>query len=957
MLSVASVRSASGAAAYFAADNYYTQDGPAGEWFGKGAEALGLTGKIEAPAFEALLQGVLPDGSRVGRDGIHRAGIDLTFSMPKSWSLIGLVGGDKRVISAYTDAVKATLSWAEKNAAQARIDVNGREQLVTTGKLVIGLFEHDTSRAQEPQAHVHAVVANVTQLRDGSWRALRNDKLWALNTLLNTMTMAKFRESVEALGYQVGDRSKHGNFEAAWVARNAIMAFSTRRQQILDKVAELRSRSSEALQAATLMTREDKAPVTDRAAMYEGWRATAKEIGLDLSALIDGAGHRLAAEARLGSRIVAGAGRAVSQIRELANGFATTLGLQRGDPYLPKTFPNAAPADVAAAYAVASAIRHLEQREAAFQTTDIYKAALDFGLPTTIGQVERAVARQVAAKTIVMGSDPRSGVMTTANAIATESRILDGVDAGRGAVTPILDADRAGARLQTLAKERTGITLNAGQESAGRLIFASPDRVVAIQGVAGAGKSSLLEPAARLFAEQGKQVMGLAVQNTLVRALERDTGIAAMTVARFVRAYEAGGPDADRSLAGHVIVVDEASMLANTDQLRLIDIANRAGADRLIFVGDRKQLGAVDAGKPFDLIQRAGVARAALETNVRARNDEVREAASAAQAGDVKRAVSVLGGNVIETDIGAGKAGAQTWLALPTADRDRTMIFASGRRLREAVNVEVQAGLRELGKLHGAGLKIDALDRINLTAEQLRYPQEYRVGHVVEVTRHIRDQGLARGFYTVTDIDTRGRVSLRDTTGKEGILRPEKLKGLSDGRIALFEVKERTIFTGDSIRWTANDHERGMLNADRANVIGIGKSGVDIETSTGVRITVAHGDPMLKRIDLAYAFNAHMAQGITADRGIVVMESGDAKLLTQQNFLVSMTRVRDSLTLIVDKADSVTRKLSLTTGEKSSALETLGKTRPEAKIEAARPVAEKTPSLEISKVRAFDMGI
>ena len=97
MLSVASVRSAGGAANYFAADNYYTRDQASGEWFGKGAEALGLTGKIDAAQFEALLKGELPDGSRVGREGIHRAGIDLTFSMPKIWSLIALVCGDKRI--------------------------------------------------------------------------------------------------------------------------------------------------------------------------------------------------------------------------------------------------------------------------------------------------------------------------------------------------------------------------------------------------------------------------------------------------------------------------------------------------------------------------------------------------------------------------------------------------------------------------------------------------------------------------------------------------------------------------------------------------------------------------------------------------------------------------------------------------------------------------------------------
>src|SRR5690606_5296863 len=79
-----------------------------------------------------------------------------------------------------------------------------------------------------------------------------------------------------------------------------------------------------------------------------------------------------------------------------------------------------------------------------------------------------------------------------------------------------------------------GMKLNAGQEAAGRLILSSTNRVVAIQGVAGAGKSSVLRPLNQLLEEHGKRVIGLGVQNTLVRMLEKDTGIPSMTLHRFL---------------------------------------------------------------------------------------------------------------------------------------------------------------------------------------------------------------------------------------------------------------------------------------------------------------------------------------------------------------------------------------------------------------------------------------
>ena len=186
-----------------------------------------------------------------------------------------------------------------------------------------------------------------------------------------------------------------------------------------------------------------------------------------------------------------------------------------------------------------------------------------------------------------------------------------------------------------------------------------------------------------------------------------------------------------------------------------------------------------------------------------------------------------------------------------------------------------------------------------------------------------------------------------DAKGKVHRFDPDRVRPGQDNRIALHEPKERTILTGDRIRWTANDHRRGLLNADRATVAAIGKSHVEIETSTGMKMSLSKTDPMLARIDLAYAYNAHMAQGMTAHKAIVVMEASDTKLLTKRNFLVSVTRVRDDLTVYVDQADRTRAKLELQSGEKTSALETVGEKE------------AKTPELELQRdrVKPFEIGL
>ena len=105
------------------------------------------------------------------------------------------------------------------------------------------------------------------------------------------------------------------------------------------------------------------------------------------------------------------------------------------------------------------------------------------------------------------------------------------------------------------------------------------------------------------------------------------------------------------------------------------------------------------------------------------------------------------------------------------------------------------------------------------------------------------------------------------------------------------------IYSGAKIRWTETDHQRGLLNADQARIVAVDKGAVVVKTSLGAEHRLEQGDPMLRRLDLAYALNAHMAQGLTSDRGIAVMDSRERNLANQQTFLVTVTRLRDGLTL------------------------------------------------------------
>ncbi|WP_370205397.1 MobF family relaxase [Pararhodobacter marinus] len=970
MLSVANVRSPSAAASYFASDNYYASADAdrSGQWVGEGAKRLGLNGKVEAQTFDALLRGELPDGSSVGNPGqAHRPGTDLTFSVPKSWSLLALVGKDERIIAAYREAVLEALHWAEKNAAETRMVEKGKTVTQATGNLAIGLFHHDTNRNQEPNLHFHAVIANVTQGKDGKWRTLKNDRLWQLNTTLNSIAMARFRVAVEKLGYEPGPTLKHGNFEARGITREQVMAFSSRRQEVLDA---RRGSGLEAGRIAALDTRASKDGIEDREALGMQWSDTAKSIGLDLAPLVERAQTRSLKQSietgRFGSLVERGRawlGRFVAHVRG-----------DPADPLVPKSVLRQDRETIAAAQAVASAVRHLSQREAAFERTALYKAALDFGLPATIADIEKRTRALVRSGDLIAGMGEHKDWLASRDEVLTEQRIVSEVAAGKGASSSAVEPESATDRVQAAAMTGQGFRLNEGQLGAAKLILTSEDRTIAVQGIAGAGKSSVLKPVAEVLRDEGHSVIGLAIQNTLVQMLERDTGIGSQTLARFLGGWKkllddpgnaALRAEAKAALKDHVLVLDEASMVSNEDKEKLVRLANLADVHRLVLMGDRKQLGAVDAGKPFALLQRTGMARAEMATNLRARDPVVREAQAAAQAGDVRTALRHLQPHTLEARGDGALVAANTWLALDKDTRSRTSIYASGRAIRSAVNAAVQQGLLANGEIGPGKAELGVLDRVNTTREELRHLSAYQPGRVLEVSRKQQALGLSAGEYRVLGQDRKGRqVEVADKRGKRFRFDPARIRaGKGDQNLTLHEPRKLEIHEGDRIRWTRNDHRRGLFNADQARVVAVVGGKVTFETSKGDQVELKKDDPMLKRIDLAYALNAHMAQGLTSDRGIAVMDSRERNLSNQKTFLVTITRLRDHLTLVVDSSDRLGAAVARNKGEKASALEVTAQVAPTEKkngeLDQLKPEEANKAEKEIarSKSKTLDFGI
>src|SRR5581483_6253512 len=219
MLTHHAIENAGRASHYFSAqDDYYSKEG-AGMWLGAGAERLGLRGAVDAAQFRSLLEGKLPGGRSIPETfkdsrAAKRHGWDFTFSAPKSVSMQALVAGDQAVIEAHNKAVREAFALMQAHAA-ARRKSKGTSHRETTANLVAAAFQHELSRAKDPQLHTHVVVMNITERSDGQWRALANEEIFKRTKLLGAAYRASLARELQRLGYEIRLTDKEGAFELA----------------------------------------------------------------------------------------------------------------------------------------------------------------------------------------------------------------------------------------------------------------------------------------------------------------------------------------------------------------------------------------------------------------------------------------------------------------------------------------------------------------------------------------------------------------------------------------------------------------------------------------------------------------------------------------------------------------------------------------------------------------------
>ena len=468
MLRIFQTRSIEAAKAYYSSGlretgDYYAEEGR-GVWRGKGAEMLGLSGEVDSEDFHALCENRRPDaGGKLNprEDLDRRVGYDITFSAPKSVSLLIEVLGDERILPIFQAAVRETMQRIEEEVC-VRVRRGGEVSRRQTGNLVIGEFLHHTSRpvdgVSDPSTHCHCYCFNTSfdevegRSKAAEFFTIKRDAVYYEKIFHSLLAMG-----LKNLGY--GIEVKRLGFEVMGLGEENLKRFSRRGEEI-DKMAELMgiAGDSRAKDRLASLTRNKKQGSLSGDDLRREWldridrselcyhRYRGQGTGLDSDAAL-----RVAIDASLERQSV------VRERRMIASALHYSLG-----------------------------------------------AASVEAIQTVFNGRGDLVSREVGGERFV----------TTKEVIAEEHSILKFLTASRGQWSAIACKPAEGLF----------VGLDADQRDAGRAILEGRDQVIVIEGRAGTGKTSLMKAAIAAIEGAGKAVFTFAPTSQATHEVLRQEG-------------------------------------------------------------------------------------------------------------------------------------------------------------------------------------------------------------------------------------------------------------------------------------------------------------------------------------------------------------------------------------------------------------------------------------------------
>ena len=416
-------------------------------------------------------------------------------------------------------------------------------------------------------------------------------------------------------------------------------------------------------------------------------------------------------------------------------------------------------------------------------------------------------------------------------------------------------------------------------------------KTLLISGGTGTGKTTTLTVIRSAAERQGYHVEGFAPTSRAARQLN-EAGVEAGTLQGFL----ARTVDPDVAERKHFYLVDESS-LASTNQMR--EFLSRVGSnDHVLLIGDIRQHQGVEAGRPFQQLQEAGMRTATLDDIVRQKDPALKSTVELLATGQVSAALDALQqhGHVKEIP-GAEeriRAIAKSYLESP----ENTLIVSPDNASRREPNVAVRQELKANGSLSPEDHTLRVLvQRQDMTGAERSWASHYEINNVVRYTRGSKAIGIeAAAYASVVAVNpSANHLTVQKATGELATYDPRRLTGVS-----VYQEIEREFSVGDGIQFTAPDKLLGVANRDIAVIEAVqpeGRVSARLDHNRQIEFSASEH----RHFDHGYAVTSHSSQGLTAERVLVHAHTNvHPDLLNSRFAYVSISRASHEATLFTD---------------------------------------------------------
>jgi ATP-dependent exoDNAse (exonuclease V) alpha subunit len=336
----------------------------------------------------------------------------------------------------------------------------------------------------------------------------------------------------------------------------------------------------------------------------------------------------------------------------------------------------------------------------------------------------------------------------------------------------------------------------------------------------------------------------------------------------------------------------------------------RLGADdRVLVIGDTRQHQGVDAGRPFQQMQEAGMQTSKLDKIMRQKDPELLKAVQHLSSGETVQGIALLAeqGRVTEIPNAQDRiaAIARDYAAQP----ENTIIVSPDNRSRQQINEAVRVELRRSGALAEDGEVFRTLShRSDMTGADRKWAARYEPGNTVQYTTGSKSANINRDdFATVRSIDTRKNLLTVDLeNGSSVTYDPRRLQG-----VHVFREVEREFAVGEKIQVTAPNKDLGVANRDLGTITAIQNGQVSVRMYGKEDRSVTFDPREFRQFDYGYAVTSHSSQGLTAGRVLAHIDTDSARgLINDRLAYVAISRASDDARIYTNNTETLGERLA-----------------------------------------------